>query len=384
MAKKCSSGMRCLSIRQPWAWLVCAGMKRIENRTWSTDYRGTIAIHASTSNSVVKDYVRNSDTDLFSVHDFAYGAILGFADVADVRTFGREHEDDGFACGPYCWHMSNPRMLKTPIPMLGKLNLFYLDEVMSDQLKTAETYVVDLNSTSREAQIAAAMIGDPDPIAGYSYTLQELDGKIDDDELDWRVERMFEIDPNNAEGNFCRLRLAVGSGRMTNASEDVKRLMQSFSEDVEVLELCASATYGLEEYAKTIDITDTALDLDPEIAPRMLFRRGLAKLELGQHQEALADVSDSLAHASTPDDKSLVYNYLARIQRRLQNYAEAEAAVNFAILLQPNDANNYFVAARVAEDKGDVESARQFATKSLEVDPNYAEPAELLVKLNAN
>lgn len=381
MAKKASSGMRCLSIRQPWAWLVCAGMKRIENRTWSTDYRGTIAIHASTSNSVVKDYVRNRDTDLFSVDDFAYGAIVGLADVADVRIFGREHEDDGFACGPYCWHMSNPRMLKTPIPMLGKLNLFYLDEAISDQLKTAETYVVDLNSNSREAQIAAAMIGEPDPIAGYSYTLQELDGKINDDELEWRVERMLEIDPNNAEGNFCRLRLAVGSGRMAKASEDVKRLMQNFSEDVEVLELCASATFGLGEFAKTIEITDAALDLDPEIAPRVLFRRGVAKLELGQHEEALADVTGSLDHVSTPDDKSLVYNYLARIQRRRKNFAEAEAAVNFAILLQPKDANNYFVAARVAEDKGDLEAAREFAKKSLEVDPNYAEPADLLARL---
>lgn len=382
MAKKSSTGMRCLSIRQPWAWLVCAGMKRIENRTWSTDYRGTIAIHASTSNSVVKDYVRDRDTDSFSVDDFAYGAIIGLADVADVRVFGREHEDDGFACGPYCWHMSNPRMLKTPIPMLGKLNLFYLDEAISDQLRAAETYVVDLNSSSREAQIAAAMIGDPDPIAGYSYTLQELDGRINDDELEWRVERMLEIDPNNAEGNFCRLRLAVGSGRMANASEDVTRLMQCFSEDAEVLELCASASYALGDYAKTIEISDIAMEIDPEIAPRLLFRRGVAKLAIGRLEEALADVSQSRESAETPDDKSLVYNFLARIQRRLKNFRDAEQAISFAIFLRPTDPNNHFIAATIAEDKGDLESAREFARKSLEVDPDYTEAADLLARLS--
>lgn len=36
-----------ISIRQPWAWLIVHGPKRIENRTWRTHYRGPILIHAS-------------------------------------------------------------------------------------------------------------------------------------------------------------------------------------------------------------------------------------------------------------------------------------------------------------------------------------------------
>lgn len=36
-----------LSIRQPFAYLVCEGIKNIENRSWFTDYRGGILIHAS-------------------------------------------------------------------------------------------------------------------------------------------------------------------------------------------------------------------------------------------------------------------------------------------------------------------------------------------------
>jgi hypothetical protein len=38
--------MRTLSIRQPWAGLIVAGIKDIENRSWSTSYRGPILIHA--------------------------------------------------------------------------------------------------------------------------------------------------------------------------------------------------------------------------------------------------------------------------------------------------------------------------------------------------
>lgn len=39
--------MKALSLRQPWAWLVAAGYKTIETRTWGTKYRGLLLIHAS-------------------------------------------------------------------------------------------------------------------------------------------------------------------------------------------------------------------------------------------------------------------------------------------------------------------------------------------------
>ncbi len=39
-------GMRTLSIRQPWAWLIVNGWKDIENRSWATEYRGDFLIHA--------------------------------------------------------------------------------------------------------------------------------------------------------------------------------------------------------------------------------------------------------------------------------------------------------------------------------------------------
>jgi hypothetical protein len=36
----------CLSIRQPYAWLIVHGIKPVENRTWSTKFRGRVLIHA--------------------------------------------------------------------------------------------------------------------------------------------------------------------------------------------------------------------------------------------------------------------------------------------------------------------------------------------------
>jgi hypothetical protein len=39
--------MKALSIRMPWAALIVAGHKDIENRTWASRYRGPLLIHAA-------------------------------------------------------------------------------------------------------------------------------------------------------------------------------------------------------------------------------------------------------------------------------------------------------------------------------------------------
>jgi len=38
---------KALSVKQPYAALICAGIKTVENRTWKTSYRGGLLIHAS-------------------------------------------------------------------------------------------------------------------------------------------------------------------------------------------------------------------------------------------------------------------------------------------------------------------------------------------------
>ena len=40
------SDLFCLSVRQPWAWLILHAGKDIENRNWPTRFRGRVLIHA--------------------------------------------------------------------------------------------------------------------------------------------------------------------------------------------------------------------------------------------------------------------------------------------------------------------------------------------------
>lgn len=56
--------MKVLSIKEPWASLIMNNIKKIETRSWKTNYRGELFIHASLStkndlNSEVQDLIKN-------------------------------------------------------------------------------------------------------------------------------------------------------------------------------------------------------------------------------------------------------------------------------------------------------------------------------------
>lgn len=44
-----------LTVKNPWAWLIAQGIKDIENRTWRTNFRGRILIHAAATSAKRKD-----------------------------------------------------------------------------------------------------------------------------------------------------------------------------------------------------------------------------------------------------------------------------------------------------------------------------------------
>ena len=57
--------MKTLTINQPFATLIVEGLKEYEFRTWKTNYRGEIYIHASLSKSNVDDELSKLVTPMF-------------------------------------------------------------------------------------------------------------------------------------------------------------------------------------------------------------------------------------------------------------------------------------------------------------------------------
>jgi tetratricopeptide (TPR) repeat protein len=228
MAKKGSRNpgvLRCLSIRQPFAWLVCIGAKTIENRTWQTDFRGTIAIHASTSQTNVRALEQELPNGTIKPDDFRFGAIIGLADIEEIKPYGREHESDMFASGPYCWRMSHGRLLKKPIPMSGKLNLFSLDEATSEKVWNSEFIELDPKKDERIQRILGAFHSSPDPGRWYRYALSELSETLEPSELLSMANRLVELEPDDLDSYNYRMMIARQLDRLSLVKSDTDRIL---------------------------------------------------------------------------------------------------------------------------------------------------------------
>jgi len=74
---------RALTVCQPFAWALMFGPKRVENRGWSTSYRGPLAIHAGKSTAWLH-CVDDFPAGLAVPSVFDFGAVLGFMDLVDI------------------------------------------------------------------------------------------------------------------------------------------------------------------------------------------------------------------------------------------------------------------------------------------------------------
>jgi len=115
--------MRAISIRQPWAHLIVHGKKRIENRSWTTAYRGPLLIHAAGRRPRVEDLAAISRAHGVALpEDFDHGAFIGVADLVEVIT----QSDSPWFCGRYGLVLRNVRPID-PIPAPGRLKLFVVN-----------------------------------------------------------------------------------------------------------------------------------------------------------------------------------------------------------------------------------------------------------------
>jgi len=144
--------MKALSIRQPWAWLICAGVpvmesvdigegrtsvrysgkafiKDIENRSWGTDFRGRIYVHAGQRwDKDALDWLMEQGFApmtclmLYSAR-VPRGALVGEVDIVDCVT---ESKSLWFT-GPYGLVLANSKVYAEPIPYKGRQGLFEVE-----------------------------------------------------------------------------------------------------------------------------------------------------------------------------------------------------------------------------------------------------------------
>ncbi|MCK9370153.1 ASCH domain-containing protein [Candidatus Dojkabacteria bacterium] len=117
--------MKALTIQEPYASMILEGKKTIETRTWKTNYRGLIILHAS----------KNPKSEIS-------GKIFAVAKIVDCKPMKKK--DEKLACceiypRAYSWFLEDikPTELKE---VKGSLGLWEINVEVREKPKEGELY----------------------------------------------------------------------------------------------------------------------------------------------------------------------------------------------------------------------------------------------------
>lgn len=171
--------MKALSLTQPWATLVAIGAKKIETRSWSSPYRGILAIHASKGfpgwakeyvwEPVFLKYLRQNKAGHDDVHqvvrELPLGKIVALAKLDRCLPTNRngslfnlhdiqpergtdEYAFGDYSAGRYMWLLKDIIALPEPVPCKGALSLW---DVPADIETQIQAYLEQTESLLRPA-----------------------------------------------------------------------------------------------------------------------------------------------------------------------------------------------------------------------------------------
>lgn len=124
--------MKAITLWQPWASLIAIGAKQYETRSWSTTYRGPIAIHAAMKHP---DYFPYDSIRVLREAGFPTvprGVVVAVAKLVDVigtcplasNVSPLERQFGDWRCGRFAWKLEDVQMMEPPIKASGKQGLW--------------------------------------------------------------------------------------------------------------------------------------------------------------------------------------------------------------------------------------------------------------------
>ncbi len=129
--------MKVITLKQPWATLVAEGIKKYEFRSWKTNYRGKILIHAGVGIDK-EDMKKYKNMNL----EFSSRRIIAEVEIEDCLELDEELNkkiinEKNIAYGSkyrtgYAWKLKNIKKININKEINGKLGLWNID---MDKLK---------------------------------------------------------------------------------------------------------------------------------------------------------------------------------------------------------------------------------------------------------
>jgi len=117
--------MKAITIAQPFASLVSLGIKTVETRPWSTDYRGPLAIHSADTFTPVDDPYYDSILSSAGLNpkQLPLGKILAIARLSDCKEVITSQIPcypqlafSDFTPGWYAFTFADIELLADPVP----------------------------------------------------------------------------------------------------------------------------------------------------------------------------------------------------------------------------------------------------------------------------
>lgn len=124
--------LKVLTLRQPWATLVAEGIKKYEFRSWKTNYRGKVLIHAGVGVDR-EDMKKYENMNL----EFPSRRIIAVAEIEDCLKLDEKLNkkiiaENNVAYGNkirtgYAWKLTNVKKVECDREVKGQLGLWNID-----------------------------------------------------------------------------------------------------------------------------------------------------------------------------------------------------------------------------------------------------------------
>lgn len=135
--------MKAISLWQPWASLIAWGAKEYETRSWPTNYRGKLAIHAAKRKPSYNDTLHMKDIFYpvlranqspmdYGLEQLPLGAVLCICELEAVYhteqvspyISAQERAFGDYSSGRAAWKLKVVEVFDRPIPVKGMQGLF--------------------------------------------------------------------------------------------------------------------------------------------------------------------------------------------------------------------------------------------------------------------
>lgn len=125
--------VKVLSVKPAAAWLLLTGRKDVENRTWSTGWRGRVAIQASNLAEQGDSPAFQSLLKELSIEvpvKLSVACLVGELFLQDCFYWPSPKSLSPWEIGPWCWQFSPLHVYSHPIPFPNQTGLVELPDLL--------------------------------------------------------------------------------------------------------------------------------------------------------------------------------------------------------------------------------------------------------------